>query len=141
MKFCIKDWLFLFISLLIGGAGMFQPIHPWIGHVLIIVGGLGFLFVLGFNIYRTHSKKQKEPQAQVKNETYKKFAKNTANKPSKPLSASAVNALMFDKPHECSHCGYSFSTMPKQLEKDKKYMVKNPPCPNCGNVDEVLEFY
>ena len=32
---------------------MFQPIHPWIGHVLIIVGCLGVIFTLGFNFYRT----------------------------------------------------------------------------------------
>jgi len=32
---------------------MFQPIHPWIGRVLIIVGYFGVIFTLGFNFYRT----------------------------------------------------------------------------------------
>ncbi len=58
MKLFCKDWLFLFISLAIGGIGMLQPIHPWIGHALIIVAFLGILSILAFNIYRTQFKKQ-----------------------------------------------------------------------------------
>ena len=56
MKFSYKDWLLLFISLAIGGFGVIQPLHPWIGHALVIIGCLGVLLVLGFNIYHTRFK-------------------------------------------------------------------------------------
>ena len=59
---------------------------------------------------------------------------------SKPLSIRALNPWIADKPHKCSHCGYSFSIMPK-LEDGTSCLVKNPKCPNCGNVDEMLRFY
>ncbi len=66
MKFSYKDWVFIFIPLVIGGIGIFQPIHPWIGYVLITIGLLGIVFVLGFNVWRTHSKKLKQRQKETK---------------------------------------------------------------------------
>jgi len=83
-------------------------------------------------------KLKRELQAHGNDETYEKIAKNN---PSKPFSARELNAYIADKPHKCSYCGYSFSIMPVNLEDGKNYIVKNPPCPRCGNVDEILRVY
>lgn len=92
MKFSIKDWLFLFISFAIGGIGFFQPVHPWVGHALIIVGFFGIIFVLGFNVYRTRSKTQERLEVTIDTEKdgdyfprlnkklLKEFAKRVVNK-------------------------------------------------------------
>ncbi len=83
MKFSYKDCLFLFFSLAIGGLGVFQPLHPWIGHVLIIIGCFGILFVLGFNIYRTRfkgSKKLKErPSYEILSATMKNMGRGNGD--------------------------------------------------------------
>ena len=98
------------------------------------------IFFLSVNILFTSimilwQKKHKKQNSNI--QTYKKPAKN---KSSKPLSTSTLNSLLSDKPHKCSHCGYSFSLMP-ELEEGTSCLVKNPKCPECGNVDEVLRFY
>jgi len=92
---------------------------------------IGILLIVWHGIYEARLGKQKDPTEKL----------STKNKSSKPLSARTLNALLSDKPHKCSHCGYSFSIMPKELRDGKSYMVKNPPCPSCGNVDETVKVY
>ena len=83
MKFSYKDWLFLFLSLIIGGLGVFQPLHPWTGHMLIIIGCFGIIFVLGFNIYRTRfkgaKKLKKKPTYDVLSSTMKNMGSGTTD--------------------------------------------------------------
>lgn len=91
MKFSIKDWLFLFISLAIGGIGIFQPVHPWVGHALIIIGCFGIIFVLGFNIYRTHSKMRKKLQVNIDTENDGDYFPRLNKKILKEFSKRVVN--------------------------------------------------
>jgi hypothetical protein len=65
----------------------------------------------------------------------------TAKQKTKVLSPKKFNAILSDRPHKCSFWGYSFSLMPKELEEGKAYMIRNPACPKCGNIDEVLRYY
>ncbi len=46
MKFTKKDWIQLFVSIVLGGLGMLEPIHPWLGHFLIIIGVTGIIVTL-----------------------------------------------------------------------------------------------
>lgn len=89
---------------------------------------------------KAHRKKLCRFFANSKLQGSKTFGKPDKNKSSKPLSARAFNAYLFDKLHECSYCGYSFLIMP-ELEEGKAYLLKTATCPKCGNVDEVLRSY
>ena len=62
-------------------------------------------------------------------------------KKGKPLAHQNLTAFLSDKPHTCSHCGYSWSLLPSDLKDGVTTVIKNPPCPNCGNLDEILRFY
>ena len=56
------------------------------------------------------------------------------------LSARQKNAVMLDKPHECSFCGYGFTLTPR-LRPNQNVYVKEATCPKCRNVDSVGRFY